>query len=164
MFAARWPNAVRSVVLAATTAAFVLCMSVVVVARSSAHEATAAVTTKQARSEAAEAQGERDEHFQKMSKRLKLTDDQAAKVKSIMEAQWAQSSELRAKYKGQPVTPENKAAMKNARKDLHASTDAKIAEVLTATQMTEFKKMRAEHMKHRESEKNEKDEAKEGKE
>ncbi len=136
----------------------------VVVAQTPAYAATAAETKKHARSEAAEAKNEKGEHLQKLSQRLKLTADQTAKVKSIMEAQWAQSRELRAKYKGQTSTPESKAALESARKDLHADTEAKLAQVLTADQMTEFKKMRAEHMKHRESEKNEKDEGKEGKE
>src|SRR5260221_10316855 len=166
MHAARSRSVVRPLANAVTTAAFVLAMSVVV-ARTPAYAATAAVAKKQARSEAAEGKNEKNEkseHLQKLSQRLKLTTDQTAKVKTIMDAQWAQSSELRAKYKGQPSTPENKAAMESARKDLHADTDAKLAQVLTADQMTEFKKMRAEHMKHKESEKGEKDEGKEGKE
>ena len=158
MIAARRQDFVRMLVLAATTAAFALCMSVVVVAQSSAHNAT--VSAKHARNEANEAQGERDERFQKMTKHLKLTDDQSTRMKAIMQEQWTESGELRAKYKGQSNTPENKAAMMNARKDLHASTDAKIAQVLTAPQMTEYRKMRADHMKHMNKEKNEKDEAK----
>ena len=159
MIAARSRSVVRPLVLAATTAAFVLAMSVVV-AQAPAHAATTAVTKKHARNEAAETKNEKSEHLQKMTERLKLTADQTARVKSIMDAQWAQSRELRAKNKGQPSTPENKAAMENARKDLHADTDAKLAQVLTADQMTEYKKMHTEHMKHMESEK---DEAKESK-
>ena len=160
MHASRSRSVVRPLVFAAATAAFVLSMSAVVV-QSSAHEAKTAVTAKHARGEASEAQGERDEHFQKMTKRLKLTDDQAARMKTIMQAQWTESSEMRARYKGQPATPENKATMEKARKNLHAETDAKMAQVLNADQMTEYKKMRAEHMKHMKSEKDEKDEAKE---
>jgi Spy/CpxP family protein refolding chaperone len=136
----------------------------VVVAQTPADAATAAVTNKQTRSEAAEGKNRRSEHLQKLSQRLKLTADQTASVKAIMDAQWAQSRELRDKYKGQAWTPENKAAMESARKDLRADTDTKLAQVLTADQMTEFKKMRAEHMKHREWGKGEKDEGKEGKE
>lgn len=169
MIAVRRPNVVRPLVLAATTAAFVLALSAVVVAQASAAasttpKSTSTVTRKHARGGAADEQNEMSEHLQKMTERLKLTDDQAAKVKAIMQAQWTASSELRAKYKGQPVTAENKAAMVKARKDLHADTEAKLAQVLTADQMAEYKKMRTEHMKGKEKEKDEKDEGKEGKE
>jgi len=168
MIVARWPNTVRMFVLVTTTAAFVLCMSLVVAQTSAAAptatKSTSTVSRRHARGDAAEAQNRRSEHFQKLTQRLKLTDDQATRVKSIMDARWAQSSELRAKYQGQPATPESKAAMKQARKELHADTDAKLAQILTADQMTEFKMMRAEHMKHRGSWKDGKDEGKEGKE
>jgi len=123
-------------------------------------KATATATKKHASREAAEDKNEMNKHLQQMTKRLKLTDDQAAKVKSIMEAQRAQASELRAKYKGQPVTTESKAEMKKAREDLRADTEAKLSQVLTPDQMTEWKKLRAEHMKKEGKE--EKEEAKEG--
>ena len=99
----------------------------------------------------------------KLTERLKLTDDQAAKVKSIFEARMTQKAELRAKYKGGSATPETRAAFEKARKDLHADTDAKLAAVLTAGQMTEYQKISAEHMRRMGAmQKEEKDEAKEG--
>ena len=85
--------------------------------------------------------------MQKLTARLKLTDEQVPKVQAIMEAKRAEVAEFRAKYKGQPVTPESKAAMEKAQRDFHADTDAKLAQVLTPSQMTEYKKMRHEHMK-----------------
>jgi Spy/CpxP family protein refolding chaperone len=111
-----------------------------------ATKTTSTVTKKHARKEAAEDRNEMSKHLQNMTKRLKLTDDQAAKVKSIMEAHEAQGSELRAKYKGQPVTAESKAEMKKEREALHADAEAQLGQVLTPEQMTEWKKMRAEHM------------------
>jgi Spy/CpxP family protein refolding chaperone len=124
---------------------------------------TATETKRHPRGDAAEEQKEQGKHLQKLTQRLKLTSDQAVKVKSIMEAQRAEWRELRAKYKSEPAAQENKSAMEKARADLHASTEAKLAQVLTADQMSEFKKMRAEHMKkHEREEKEEKGEAKEG--
>jgi Spy/CpxP family protein refolding chaperone len=165
MSATRKPIVSRLLVLAASTAAFVLGTSIVVVAQTAAPTPAAsksapAVPKKHTRGGAAEEQNEMSRHFQKMTQRLKLTDDQVAKVKPIMQAQWAESNELRAKYKGRPATPENKAALEKAREDLHASSEAKLAQVLSADQMTEFKKMRAEHMKKEGTEKDEKEEAK----
>src|SRR2546427_7398365 len=63
-----------------------------------ATKTTSTVAKKHARKEAAEDRNEMSKHLQDMTKRLKLTPDQAAKVKSIMEAHEAQASELRAKY------------------------------------------------------------------
>ena len=164
MSAARKPSAGRLFVLAATTVAFVIGIAVVVAAKTAgpASKSNATATKQNVRGNKAEEQNER---IQKMAKRLKLSDDQVAKVQSIMQAGWTEMSDLRAKYDSQPRTPENKAAMEQARKDLHEKTQASLAQVLTADQMTEFKKMRAEH-KHGEwgkGEKGEKDEAKERK-
>ena len=158
MSASRSLSVVRPLVLVAL-AAFVLGVPVVARAQTSAPapaktKSTSTVAMEHSKESAAEEQKER---LQQMTQRLKLTEDQAAKVKSIFEAQKVQATELQAKYKGQPTTPENKAAMEKAHKDIHADTDAKLAQVLTADQMTEYKKMRAEHMK-KEGAKEEKEE------
>jgi len=88
-----------------------------------------------------------NEHLAKMTERLKLSDDQVAKVREIMQSKMGEMKALRAKYKGQPSTPENKAAMEKDHQALHASIEEKLATVLSAEQMTEYKKMSAEHMK-----------------
>lgn len=107
-------------------------------------------------------QTEMNEHLQKMTKKLKLTDDQVPKVREILQSKMSEMSEMRAKYKDEPRTPENKAAMEKAHQELHADIEAKLASVLTPEQMTAYKKMSAEHMK-KESAKEEKEEAKEAK-
>ena len=167
MLSPRPLDAVRPLVLA-LAAALVLGVPVVAVAQPAAPattktKATSAVTKKRVKGDAAEDQNEMNRHLQEMTKRLKLTEDQAAKVKSIMVAHETQAGELRAKYKGQPVTAESKAEMKKAHEDLHADTEAKLAQVLTPEQMTAWKKMRAEHLK-KEGAKEEKEEANEAKE
>jgi hypothetical protein len=98
-----------------------------------------------------------DERMEHMTKRLKLTDEQKVKVKPILMDQMTKMHELRAKYEGKP---EGKAAMDKERKELWADADEKLALVLNADQVTELKKMRAEHMNHKkwskEKEENEK--------
>ena len=161
-------NVVRTLVLAAA-AAFVVSLAATVGAQSSpapvpaAKNSSWAATKSHARGGAAEEQNEMSERLQQMTHRLKLTDDQVAKVKSIFAAKKVQASELRAKFKGQPATAESKVAMEKARKDLHADTDAKLAQVLTADQMTEYKTMRAEHKKNEGAKEEKEEEAKEGK-
>jgi Spy/CpxP family protein refolding chaperone len=142
MLSSRPRSAVRPVVLAAL-AALVLGLPVVAGAQTSTPapakaKSASTVAKRHAKRGAAEEQKEQSERLQQMTQRLKLTDDQVAKVKSIFEAQKVQATELRAKFKGQSTTPENKAAMEKAHKDLHADTEAKLAQVLTADQMTEY--------------------------
>ena len=166
MSASRPLSTARPLVLAAV-AALVLGLPAVAGAQASspagaAPKPASTVSRKHAKGGAAEEQNEKSERLQRMTQRLKLNDEQVAKVKSIFEAQIVQMTELRAKYKGQPTTPENRAAMEKARKDLHADTDAKLAQVLTADQMTEYTKMRAEHMKKEGAKEEKEEEAKEG--
>ncbi|MCX6599890.1 MAG: Spy/CpxP family protein refolding chaperone [Acidobacteria bacterium] len=79
-----------------------------------------------------------------MKDRLKLTDEQAAKVKPIIEAQMKQMAELREKYPrpepGNPPSEEMMTAMQKMREE----TNTKIAAVLTPEQQTEFKKFSSE--------------------
>ena len=96
---------------------------------------------------AGERSGRRGERLQKMAQLLNLTDDQAARVKSIFEAKSEQAMSLRAKYKGQSATSEDKAAMQRDFKAMRAETDAKLAQVLTADQMAKYKQMHGKHMK-----------------
>ena len=155
-------QSVRSLVLAAT-AAFVIGVPAIALAERSTPAATHAKATVGERRFKGDAAGEKresEERMQKMTTRLKLTNDQVAKVQAIMQAKRTRMTELGARYKGQPETTENKAARMKARKELHADTDARIAQVLNASQMTEYNKMRAEHMKKgwEKGEKGEKDE------
>ena len=157
-------HVVRPVVLAAL-AAFVLGVPGTVAAQTSPPAKTKSTWTagkKHARGGAGGEQKELSEHLQMMTQRLKLTDDQVARVKVILQEQMTASNELRARYKGQPATPESRAAMEKAHKELHAGTDAKLAEVLTADQMTEYKKMWSEHMKKSGMKEEKEEEAKEG--
>lgn len=158
MSMSRSQHFVRPLILAAA-AALVLGMPVLIAA-----PVSAATSAKHKEHSAADEQKEFNAHLQKMTESLKLSPDQAAKVKAIMQDQMAQKDALRAKYKGLPMTTENKAAMQQAHKDLHADTDAKLAQVLTADQMAQYNKMSAERMKKHESAKEEKaEEAKESK-
>ena len=79
-----------------------------------------------------------------MKDRLKLTDEQAAKVKPIIETQMKEMAELREKYPrpepGNPPSEEMMTAMQKLRED----TNTKIAAVLTPEQQTEFKKFASE--------------------
>lgn len=79
-----------------------------------------------------------------MKDRLKLTDEQAAKVKPIIEAQMKQMAEMREKYPrpepGNPPSEEMMTAMQKVREE----TNTKIAAVLTPEQQTEFKKFMSE--------------------
>lgn len=154
--------------LLASVAAFVLGLPLAVATlttspASAETSASSTVTMKNKRS-AADEQKEFNEHLQKITKRLKLNADQAAKVKAIMVDQMAQKTALKARYKDQAMTADDKATMDQAKKALHADTDARLAKVLTADQMAEYSKMRAEKMKKHEHAKEEKaEEAKESK-
>jgi len=89
------------------------------------------------------------ERFDRMTKSLKLTDEQKEKVRPIMVEEMTRARAMREKFEGKPMTAETHAAMEKEHKELWAEEDAKLAQVLTPDQMTELKKMRAEHMKHK---------------
>ena len=165
MITSRPLKVVRPLVLVAG-AAFILGLPVVAMASgygsAASTKSTSHVSKRHAKGSAADEQNEMNRRLQKMTQRLKLTPDQVVKVKDIMQAHATEASELRAKYKGQTATAENRAAMEKAHKDLHANLDAKLAQVLTADQMSEYKAMRAEHMKREGTKEEEKEEAKEG--
>ena len=90
-----------------------------------------------------------NERMERMTKRLKLTDEQKVKVKPILMDQMAKMHELHAKYEDKSTSAESKAAFDKERKELWADADAKLVPVLNADQVAELKKMRAEHMNHR---------------
>jgi hypothetical protein len=167
MLTSRSLNVVRTLVLAAVSA-IVVGIPAIVGAQTPAptpavKQSSAAATRKQARSTVGKEQSEQSERLQKMIQRLKLTDEQVAKVKSILADKQVQADQLRAKFKGQTATPESKAAMEKAHKDLRADTDAKLAQVLSADQMAEYKTIRGEHRKHEGAKEEKEEEAKEGK-
>src|SRR5439155_5058838 len=122
-----------------TAVACVLCASMVASARGSAAAPTptksTAVTKSPARAAAAERENELNEHLQQMTERLKLTDDQAAKVRVILETRSARMHRIHATYNAQLGTPENKDTMERAQQRLHAEMGAKLARVLTPDQM-----------------------------
>lgn len=115
-----------------------------------AEQGSTAASTKsaaEASKHAKHQQDEMNEHVAKLTKELKLTPDQQVKVKDIVQTMWTQKQEFHAKYKDTPSTPEAKLEMEKAHQELHASIEASFAQVLTPEQMTEYKKMNAEHMK-----------------
>jgi hypothetical protein len=77
-----------------------------------------------------------------MADTLKLTADQRAKVKPILMGQADQVKALRAKYMGQAKTPETQAAMAKEMQAIREAGDAKLAQVLSADQMTQYKAWR----------------------
>jgi Spy/CpxP family protein refolding chaperone len=130
----------RTLALVAT-AACVLCAPM-------AARATSTTAKKShGKAAASEERAELNEHLQQMTDRLSLTDDQVTKVREILKSRATQMNEVRAKYKGQMDTPENKSTLAKARQDVHADTQAKLARVLSASQMAEYKKMNVEHRK-----------------
>jgi Spy/CpxP family protein refolding chaperone len=134
-----------------TAAACVLCASMVVGARASASapatSKSSTATTSHAKAATSEGRTEVNERLEKMTDHLSLTDDQVTKVREILQYRSAQLSELHAKYKGRLDTPENKATQEKARQELHAKIEAKLAHVLTAGQMAEYRKMGTERTK-----------------
>src|SRR5258708_3289990 len=89
----------------ATGATLGLCVPAVVMAQGSAPataKATTATAKKHVNRGAAADQAEMNEHLAKMTERLKLSDDQVAKVREIMQSKMGEMKALRAKYKGQP--------------------------------------------------------------
>jgi Spy/CpxP family protein refolding chaperone len=87
-----------------------------------------------------------DEHVNKVAEKLKLSDDQKEKFKTIMSGQRDKMKDMRAKYKGKTMTADDKAEMKKDMEALQADTDSQLSTVLTPDQMTEYKKMRSEKM------------------
>ena len=84
-----------------------------------------------------------DRQVAAMKERLKLTDDQAAKVKPILVDSTKKQMEIRQKYnvqQGQRPSDEAMADMKKARED----TNKKLSEVLSKEQMQEYTKMQSE--------------------
>jgi hypothetical protein len=82
-----------------------------------------------------------DRQVTAMKDRLKLTDDQEKKVRTILTDSAKKSSDLRQKMEpGQPPSEETMAAMKKNRED----TNKKLSEVLSKDQMTEYEKMMSE--------------------
>lgn len=142
-------HAVRMLALAS----LLVCAPAVVLAQASAPAAKAPVAKKHVNRAAAAEQSEMNEHLAKMAEQLKLTDDQVAKVREIMQSKMTEMKTMKAKYKGMPATPENKAAMEKDRQAMHADIETKLATVLSPEQMTEYKKMSAEHMKKESAEK-----------
>src|SRR5882724_3380236 len=110
-------------------------------------QSTSALKKKRAHNGAAAEQSELNAHVRKLTESLKLSDEQEVQVKSILQARMGRAAELRAKFKGEPATPENRAALEKARDGLRAETDAKLAQVLTIDQMVEYRKIMNEHAK-----------------
>ena len=85
-----------------------------------------------------------DRQVTAMKERLKLTDDQVAKVKPILADSMKSMMEMREKYgppqPGEGPSEEMMAAMRKNRED----TNKKLSEVLSKDQMTEYEKMMSE--------------------
>jgi len=77
-----------------------------------------------------------------MADSLKMTPDQREKAKAILMDHASQVQQMRAKYAGMEKNDANKAAMKKDMESLRDATDAKMAQVLSADQMTQYKAMR----------------------
>jgi Spy/CpxP family protein refolding chaperone len=75
-----------------------------------------------------------------MKERLKLTADQEQKIKAIFEDHEKQMVPLREKLR----SGGDRAASRSEIRELRQSTDAKVAEVLTAEQKPEYQKMQQE--------------------
>jgi len=92
-----------------------------------------------------EARGERmlEMRVTRMKDQLKLSDDQAAKVKTIFQDEQKQMLELREKYKveqGQQPSDEARQELMNVR----AKTNDSLKGVLSEEQMTQYTKMQQE--------------------
>ena len=81
-----------------------------------------------------------------MADSLKMTPDQREKAKVILMDHANQLKQMRTKYAGMEKNDANKAAMKKDMESLRDATDAKMAQVLSADQMTQYKAMRDAHM------------------
>jgi Spy/CpxP family protein refolding chaperone len=85
--------------------------------------------------------------LQQISDRLKLTEEQNPKVRSVYEAEALKAREIKTKFKGTPDTPENKAELKKEMLTLRTETNTQLKEILTPAQMTELQKMQEEEIK-----------------
>ena len=84
--------------------------------------------------------------LQQISDRLKLTEEQNPKVRSVYEAEALKAREIKTKFKGTPDTPENKAELKKELMALRTETNTQLLQILTPAQMAELKKMQDEQM------------------
>ena len=82
-----------------------------------------------------------ERQLEQMKDRLKLTSDQEAKIKPILEE--STKSMMAAREKMEPGTPPSEEMMKSMREEREA-TAKKINEVLTKDQQTEYAKMMSE--------------------
>jgi hypothetical protein len=110
-----------------------------------AKSAPTASTSKSGMSSSAK-KDEVQRQLKMMADQLKLTPDQRDKCKAILTDNAAQLKQIHAKYTGMEKNDANKAAMKKDMTDLRDASDAKMAEVLSADQMTQYKAMREAHM------------------
>ncbi len=84
-----------------------------------------------------------DRQVTAMKDRLKLTDDQEKKVKTILQDQMKKQAELRQKYNMQPGERPPQEAME-AMKKLREDVNTKMSEVLSKEQMADYQKMMEE--------------------
>jgi 2-oxoglutarate dehydrogenase E1 component len=83
-----------------------------------------------------------EKELKAMADTLKLTPAQRSKARPIMLEHAYQVRELRTKYAAAPRTPETREAMAKDMQSLREGTDAKLAEVMSAEQMSKYKEMR----------------------
>lgn len=85
----------------------------------------------------------REQRAEELKERLKLTAEQAAQIKPLVEARRAQMEEIRAKYAGDPS---RRAKREMAREAKAAAQDfnKKLEPILTDEQEAEWKKIREE--------------------
>ena len=83
-----------------------------------------------------------DRELKQMADSLKLTQDQRDKARPILLDQGYQLKQVRTRYAAMEKTPETTQAMTRDIHALRAATDAKLAQVFTGEQMTEYKRMR----------------------
>ena len=81
--------------------------------------------------------GGRGDQLKMMTDRLKLTEEQQAKIKPLLEEQRAEGQKLR-------DAGLSREEMMKKREEMNAQLDAKLAPILTAEQKTELKAMREE--------------------
>jgi len=85
-----------------------------------------------------------DRQLKAMADSLKLTSQQRTSLRPILVDHANQLRQLHDKYA--PVTPANREAMMKEVQTLRDATDSKMAGVLSADQMAQFKKMRDEQL------------------
>jgi Spy/CpxP family protein refolding chaperone len=79
--------------------------------------------------------------FDRVKERLKLTDDQAAKVEPILKDQAQQRRDLMEKSRAEGGSEDK---LREANQKIENETDAKLTPILTADQLKEWKAMREE--------------------